>query len=159
MPEPITLAALSLTALPVAASFLLDRVGYVLDRRREDRDLPVVREPTPQQWDELRELRGTLSAVAARPGAEVRQDEEALAAMERARTLLEHLHDRQIDFEGERRAPAKYRIRSVIDVDRLHEGATGIRLGRMGSSGTVDSTIKGTSADGPVVGVHIDSLD
>ena len=159
MPEPITLAALSLATIPVVATFLLDRVGYVLDRRREDRDFPVVREPSPEQQGELEELQGTLRGVVARPAAEVRDDADALGAMERARTLLEHLHDRQIDFAGERRAPSKYRIRAVVDVEELRDGAVGVRLGEVRSSASIDAQVRAKSANGPVTGVQIDSLE
>ncbi|WP_367318371.1 hypothetical protein [Streptomyces sp. HUAS ZL42] len=159
MPEPITLAAISLAGIPVVASFLLDRVGHLLDRRHEDRNFPVVREPSPEQRDELAELQGTLSGVVARPADEVRDDADALAAMDRARTLLEHLHDRQIDFAGERRAPSKYRIRAVVEVDKLRDGAVGVRLGEVRSSASIDAQVKGKSAGGPVVGVQIDSLE
>ncbi|MFC4606226.1 hypothetical protein ACFO9E_00040 [Streptomyces maoxianensis] len=159
MPEPITLAAISLAGIPVVATFLLDRVGSVLDRRRDDRNFPVVREPSPQQRDELEELQGTLSGVITRPAAEVRGDADALAAMERARTLLEHLHDRRIDFEGEKRAPSKYRIRAVVEVEELKDGAVGVRLGEVRSSASIDSQVKAKSADGPVTGVQIDSLE
>ncbi|WP_328681874.1 hypothetical protein OG905_38585 [Streptomyces sp. NBC_00322] len=159
MPEPITLAAISLAGIPVVATFLLDRVGSVLDRRRGERNFPIVREPSPQQRDELEELHGTLSGVITRPAAEVRGDADALAAMERARTLLEHLHDRQIDFEGEKRAPSKYRIRAVVEVEELRDGAVGVRLGEVRSSASIDSQVKAKSADGPVTGVQIDSLE
>ncbi|MER6424079.1 hypothetical protein [Streptomyces sp. NPDC001137] len=159
MPEPLTLAALSLAAIPSAATFLLDRVGSVLDRRREDRNFPVVREPSPEQRDELEELQGTLSGVVARSADEVRNDADALAAMDRARTLLEHLHDRQIDFEGERRAPSKYRIRALIDVETLRDGGVAVQLGEVRASANVEGVVKGKSASGPVVGVRIDSLE
>ncbi|HEY9372010.1 hypothetical protein [Streptomyces sp.] len=160
MPEPITLAALSLAAIPSVAAFLLDRVGGMLDRRREDGgEFPVVREPTPEQRGELEELRGTLTGVVARPAAEVREDADALAAMDRARTLLEHLHDRQIDFEGERRAPSKYRIRAVVDAEDLRNGAVGVRLHQVRASATIDAQVRAKSVDGQVVGVEIDLLD
>jgi hypothetical protein len=159
MSDPITLASISLAGLPAVASFLLDRVGSVLDHRREERNLPVVRDPSTQQREELEELQGTLSGVCARPAAEVREDAEALAAMDRARTLLEYLCDRQIDFEGERRAPSKYRIRAVVDVGKLGDGAVGVELRRVGASATIDARVAGESADGPVVGVKIDSLE
>ncbi|MGW2720333.1 hypothetical protein [Streptomyces sp. NPDC001492] len=157
--EPISLAAISLAGIPSVATFLLDRVGSVLDRRREDRNFPVVREPSPEQRGELEELQGTLSGVVARPADEVRNDADALAAMDRARTLLEHLHDRQIDFEGERRAPSKYRIRAVVDVEELKDGAVAVRLGTVRASANIDAQIMSESASGPVVGVEIDTLD
>ncbi|MFI6011778.1 hypothetical protein ACIBAG_23675 [Streptomyces sp. NPDC051243] len=159
MPEPITLAAISLAGIPVVATFLLDRVGYILDRRREDRDLPVVREPSPQQRDELEELQGTLSGVLARPADEVMADADALAALDRARTLLEHLLDRQIDFEGERRARPKHRVRGVVEVEELGDNAAGVRLGDVRASSNVEGIVKGKSAQGPTYGVQIDSLE
>ncbi|WP_139238479.1 hypothetical protein [Streptomyces aidingensis] len=157
MPEPITLAAVA--AMPAVVTFLLERVGGVLDRRRADEELPVVREPSPEQRDELEELQGSLREIAARPAAEVRDDADALAVMERARTLLEHLHDRQIDFEGEKRAPAKYRIRSVVEVETIESEGAGVRLGKARASAVIDSQVKGKRATGPIVGVEIKSLD
>ncbi|SFD75084.1 hypothetical protein SAMN05421773_12748 [Streptomyces aidingensis] len=118
-----------------------------------------MREPSPEQRDELEELQGSLREIAARPAAEVRDDADALAVMERARTLLEHLHDRQIDFEGEKRAPAKYRIRSVVEVETIESEGAGVRLGKARASAVIDSQVKGKRATGPIVGVEIKSLD
>ncbi len=118
-----------------------------------------MREPSPQQRDELEELQGTLSGLVARPAAEVRNDADALATMDRARTLLEHLHDQQIDFAGERRAPAKHRIRAFVDIEELEDGTVAVKLRQVRASTNIDSTIKSKSASGPVVAVEIDTLE
>lgn len=117
-----------------------------------------MREPSPEQRDELEELQGTLSGVIARPADEVMADAEALATMDRARTLLEHLLDRQIDFEGEK-PRAQHRVRGVVEAEELEDNAAGVRLGDVRSSADVEGIIKVKSAKGPTFGVQIDSLE
>ncbi|REE96511.1 hypothetical protein [Thermomonospora umbrina] len=163
MPDPVTLTAVAFAGLPVVATFLLDRVGYVLDRGRgrAEEELPVVQEPSEQGRAELEELRERLAEAAGRTDEDLRADAETLAAMERARRLLEEVHGRQIDFTGENRPATRHHIRSVVELETGDAGsdAAGVRIRRVRKAVAIESRVTAGEVKGRLTGVEIDDLD
>jgi hypothetical protein len=166
MSDPVSLAALSGTALTEGIRFLYDQAGSVLERRRDRRDRrdrkdtpEIVAEPrvllAPDEQraneleDEIRALREDLSADGGELGTE-----DLLWRADALRILLESVYRTRLVFVGENRPDAE--VYSDVEVNVLRGYAAAIRADAgTGSRLRARLRVQSVEAGGEAVGVDL----
>ena len=180
MTDPLTLSALTASALTEGIKFLYGQAAELLKRKRErsaadsgeampQTDIPLLGVLKPLRPDpvilqqlepDLRELRRLIADYADEIEPADPNDRALVERVDALRRVLEVIYGQRITFRGEDRAPSGPLVEGIIDVGTVTGYAAAVRV----KAATGVASIRGKviaeeiGASGQIIGVDIDSV-
>lgn len=176
MADPLTLSALTASALTEGIKFLYGQASELLKRKREGApEVPdeaaalLESELRPLRPDsavlerlrpELRAVRGLLTDYADEIEPATPEDDELLRRVDALRRLLEAIYGQAITFRGEPRPATGPLVEGALDVDAVAGYAAAVRARSIGGSAHVrgEATVGSVTEHGEVVGIDVDRI-